>query len=364
MIFLVLIIVYFIFIVILAIKFASQPSFVAKNNSNVTISILVAFKNEEQDISKLIAGLKDQNYKKELLQIILINDNSTDNSYEIAQQKIKNNNNFTLLNLTDISGKKQALLKGLKIATNQLILHTDADVELNPNWVLTIASFYTEYKFKLAIAPVLYKNEKDAFALLQSLEIVNIAGVTAGSALYNKPLMNNGANLAYCSSVKNLFAESINNKASGDDMFFLQKIITEYPKDIKYIKSLNAVVYSFAEKSFKGFLNQRLRWVGKSSCFTNNFIVGVGIYIGFINFIIFANLILVLIFNEYLFSYLIFLSIKFTAEFITSIIYTSYFKKYKLLIFMPLLFVVYPMYIAIIGLLSLIVKAKWKGNSV
>ena len=361
MIFIILISIYFLFLILLAIKFALKESFKTDEVEDISISVLIPFKNEGKNIKNLIAGLKNQNFNENLVEYILINDNSTDESYNIAKVEIKDDDRFILLNLENQNGKKQALIKALKYSKNEIIVHTDADVFLQKNWLKTIANFYKQNKFKLALAPVLYKNEKSIFQKIQSLEITNIAGITAGSALINKPLMANGANIAYHKSIKALFIESVNANASGDDMFFLEKVLKNYPNEIKFIKSEQAIVYTYAEKTIGDFVNQRLRWMGKTVLFKNPFIVSIGLFTTLINFIAMFGFIGVLLHSHFIYIYLLFLSIKFIAEAITTILYVKYFKKINLIYLMPILFIIYPFYIVIIGVASLFIKTKWKG---
>ena len=362
MIFLGLILIYSIFILLLAIKFNIENSFVLHSETDISISVLVAFRNEESNIKNIINELKSQNYSSGLLQYILVNDNSTDKSYKIALQETQKDDRFIVLDLNGYSGKKQALKFALKYSKGEIIVHTDADVILNPNWLKTISNFYLENKFKLALAPVIYTNENNLFQKLQSLEITNIAGITAGSALLNMPLMANGANIAYHKSIKHLFVESINLSASGDDMFFLEEVKKAFPNQIRYLKSKNAIVHTFAEKNIISLINQRLRWLGKSKYFKNPYIISVGTFTTIINLLVILGVFIPFVLSEFSYLYIYFLLIKFVAELISSIIYCKYFKKLNLIPLVPLLFVIYPFYVIFIGSISIFKTPSWKNN--
>ena len=109
MIFIVAILLYLIFLSVLLRRFILEPNYEAKTKSDISVNVIVAFKNEEENIINLINNLKNQNYNNELVKYILINDNSTDKSLEIAQNEILNNQQFLILNLENTTGKKQAL---------------------------------------------------------------------------------------------------------------------------------------------------------------------------------------------------------------------------------------------------------------
>ncbi len=364
LIFIVAILLYSLFLTILVWQFVKEPNYITNTQSNISVNVIVAFKNEEDNIKNLINNLKHQTYDKNNIKYILINDNSTDNSLRIAENETKNYQQFIILNLKNTSGKKQALKYGLSYAENELIIHTDADVVLNKNWINTIANYYTKTNFKLAIAPVLYTNEANIFEKLQSLEIVNIAGITAGSTLQKMPLMANGANLVYTNNLIPTFIESINNKASGDDMFFLEKVKSKYANDIKYIKSIDAIVYTYAEKNITDFISQRIRWIGKSSSFKNPLIIIVGLLTSLINIFSVFGIILILIEPKFSFVYLMFILIKFITEAISSIIYSKYFNKVNLIYLIPILFIIYPFYVVIIGIASFFISPKWKNTNI
>lgn len=363
MIFFIPILLYYILLIFAAIKFQYyNDSIQLISAHNVSVSVLIPFKDEENNIKNIINNLKTQSYNNNLLQYILINDNSTDNSFKIAKNEIKDDNRFEIIELSNNFGKKQALSKGLELAKHEIIIHTDADVLLNKEWITTIVNFYLKYNFKLALAPVLYKTEKTILEKLQSLEIINLAGLTGGSLLLGIPLMANGANLIYHKSIKHLFIDSINNKSSGDDIFFLEKVIEKYPEEIKYIKHKEAIVYTYPEETLNLLINQRLRWAGKSVKFSNKTILITGIIIIIINIIVLLGFILTFFMNNIIKPYLLFLSFKFITELFTLYIYCNYFNKKSLLYLVPILFIFYPIYTLLIGIGSIFIKPKWKDR--
>jgi cellulose synthase/poly-beta-1,6-N-acetylglucosamine synthase-like glycosyltransferase len=93
-------------------------------------------------------------------------------------------------------------------------------------------------------------------------------GVSCCSAGLNKPLLCNGANIAY---EKTLFNElNVYEKddiASGDDMFMLHKAYSSYPDKVKYLKAKSAIVKTAPCKTWKALFQQRLRWAGKVKYF-------------------------------------------------------------------------------------------------
>ncbi|EOE7233073.1 glycosyltransferase [Clostridioides difficile] len=96
------------------------------------ISILVPAHNEAKVIGRTVESLLLLNYPKSKMELIVINDNSSDNSKEILEN-IKdryNNYNFTIINtdsLTGGKGKSNALNIGYKVSKGDFIAVYDAD---------------------------------------------------------------------------------------------------------------------------------------------------------------------------------------------------------------------------------------------
>ena len=93
------------------------------------ISIIIPCFNEKNTISDIIEKVKkENNYQKE---IIVIDDFSTDGTREILQEKIKNNIDRLILNEKNF-GKGYSVRQGIKVATGDIILIQDADLEYDP----------------------------------------------------------------------------------------------------------------------------------------------------------------------------------------------------------------------------------------
>jgi len=104
------------------------------------VTILVAARNERQNIRACIDSLKSVLYEKELLEIILVNDNSDDDTLEIMLRETNGLSHFRILDTKDcpastLTGKTRALDFGFSNARGELIMMTDADCIVSPDWV-------------------------------------------------------------------------------------------------------------------------------------------------------------------------------------------------------------------------------------
>ena len=101
--------------------------------NNYHLSIIIPVYNEEQYLQKLFGDLLDH-FNQKNVEIIIVDDGSTDNSTNIIKNFEKNNNymfSFKLIRLDINAGKGKAIQTGLKKSTGEYILLQDADLELD-----------------------------------------------------------------------------------------------------------------------------------------------------------------------------------------------------------------------------------------
>ena len=109
-------------------------------------TVIVAARNEEENISRCLESLGKLVYPVDKLEVIIVNDRSTDKTGEIVGDFITSRNNFRIIIPDEpkgkMVGKVNALATAIREAKGEIILTTDADCEVKPAWVKTIASHY------------------------------------------------------------------------------------------------------------------------------------------------------------------------------------------------------------------------------
>lgn len=320
------------------------------------ISVIVAVRNEESNISLLLSDLMRQTLDKKYYEVIIVNDNSTDTTVEIVENEIKNQNNFSLINnKKENIGKKNAIRQGVLNSKNQLIVTTDADCRLPENWLITILDFYEKHSPVMISAPVIIEQSEKIFSFskIQSLEFLSLVVSGAGAASKQRPIMCNAANMAF---EKNVFLEFDNiqneNTVSGDDVFLLMNIKKKYKGKIKFLKSLQATVYTKAQNNLKDFINQRIRWTSKSKNYSDKEIIFVSIIVFLANFSLLTTLILGVSDFNYFLLFIFLFFIKILPDFFILKSASEYFKlkNFKFLFFpVQFLYIWYVVFIAIFG---------------
>ena len=227
--------------------------------------MLIPARNEENNISRLLEALKLQTYPSGFLEIIVIDDHSTDQT----SSEVKKFPNVRLLTLSETginSYKKKAIEKGIEVSSGEIIITTDADCIPPPDWITTLISFRETYSSVFIAAPVVIDCNSSLVQVFQSMDFMVLQGIT-GAAVYGQQMsMCNGANLLY---EKKAFKavdgfSGIDEIASGDDMLLMHKISNRFPKKVHYLKTQDALVSTQPVKTWKAFFDQRIRWASKA----------------------------------------------------------------------------------------------------
>lgn len=257
--------------------------------SPIRFSIIIPARNEEQHIGRLLDAIAEQNYPKELVEIIVVDDHSTDATPTV----VKRFPHVRLLRLDTgpiNSYKKKAIETGIAVAQNEWILCTDADCIPAAQWIDTIAGFIKDRDPAFIAAPVVLDCNLSLVQMFQAMDFMILQGITAASVHKNFHAMSNGANLAYRRDVFHEVGgfKGIDDIASGDDMLLMQKIIKQFPGNVHYLKSRNAMVSTQPANSWKEFFGQRIRWASKAMHYRDKriFIVLLLVYIFNFSFIV------------------------------------------------------------------------------
>ena len=332
---------------------------------SVRISVIIAARNEEENIGNLLASIASQAYPKQLFEVIVVDDHSTDNTMGVVK-------NFAFVKLIQLqaesinSYKKKALETGIAAASGDLIVTTDADCVVHKNWLKTIAGFKKETDAVFIAAPVVMKNGPKLLQAFQSLDFLVLQGITAASVKKGIHNMCNGANLAYERSVffeVNGFT-GIDHIASGDDMLLMQKIAQRFPGKVSYLLSKEAIVTTQAANKWKEFFSQRIRWASKATNYNDWKIFSVLFLVYFFNCSLLA-LFIVGFWNHNLWWGLIaILFIKTLIEFIFLTPVSSFYNRAHLLKLFPLFQPLHIVYTVIAGWFGVFGRFEWKGRRV
>ncbi len=233
----------------------------------IPVSILIPVRNEGPVISRLLGDLAEQTYPGEMFEVIFVNDHSIDDSRAVIDSFIDGRTGFNLLHLSHGEhGKKAALSLGVSSAAHEWIIQVDADCRIGPDFITAHMTFLEAYPSDLVAGLVTTGRGSGGFLeSFERLDLLSLAGVSAGSFYYRRPMMCSGANLAYS---RELYRETrpfdpIEKIASGDDMFLMIGA-RKLGKKLSFNPAREAMVETRPVKSLRLLFKQRIRWGTKS----------------------------------------------------------------------------------------------------
>ncbi len=242
------------------------------------VSVIIPARNEAGKIGECLRSILAGSYPAELLEILVVDDFSED---ETANEMLKTAENqavkINLLKLAEHlapgerlnSHKKKAIEIAVAEASGELIVTTDADCVCPVDWLRLIVSIFekSEKNVQAVAATVLFFQEKNWLQKFQTLDFAGMMGITGAGIAGKFQRLGNGANLAYR---KSAFLEvggfaGADERASGDDVFLLQKIARRWPDGVFFLKNPAATVLTEAQPTWLEFVRQRIRWGTKNT---------------------------------------------------------------------------------------------------
>jgi len=233
----------------------------AQSMSRKKISIVIAARNELENIESLVSNLKDLDYPADGFEVILVDDNSTDATFELMEYVTNSLQNFKIFSAKSFGskGKKAALFLGIQNANYPYILITDADCRPGHNWLKSYSMKFEEgYDMLFGIAPFYQHqhlvNNISCFENLRS-SILTFSMAAIGFP-YSAAARNFGFTKRAFDSLEGY--SKTNETKSGDDDLLLREAVKQNMK-IGIVTEPDAFVYSETKKTFSEYLQQKAR---------------------------------------------------------------------------------------------------------
>lgn len=245
--------------------------------ANEFISVIVPFRNEEKNIANTYKNLIEQNYPKEMFEIIFVNDSSDDQSLQIIKNFPKVENVIIISVPNDYSAnahKKRAIRFGIENSKGEIIVSTDADCIHKKDWLKNLLNYFDE-KTGFVSGPVEFVSDEKLFSKMQRLEFAGLVITGAGLVGSGSPTICNAANIAYRKKVFDEVGGFVYQMSlsSGDDELLMQKIHRDTNYKIKFALDKNAIVSTEANPTVKDFYHQRKRWASKGLFYGDHFLL-------------------------------------------------------------------------------------------
>ncbi|MCB9192528.1 MAG: glycosyltransferase [Flavobacteriales bacterium] len=259
------------------------------------VSILVAARNESENIETVIRDIFNQSYPTDLFELIVIDDHSEDETLSIAESLKAEFPSLKVISNNEAEGKKSALQIGISEAKFGTIATVDADCRVPSEWLITMTTHWEKEKTKMLLGPIVLQSDQTVLQRSQAMEMLAIMGLTGGFASHQRPIMANGANLFFD---KNCFEEiggyASSENPSGDDVFTMLKFSEKWPDSVRFVKHYESAVLTGAQPTFSSFWQQRKRWLSKKGGYSNWLVKGTAIITYLANAAAFISLIAII----------------------------------------------------------------------
>ncbi len=233
-----------------------------------TYSVVIAARNEEDNIAECLSTIVDQTMNNERYEIIIANDRSTDSTAKLIESFVSLHKNMKMVTIEKtpegISPKKYALSQALKEAKNEIIVFTDADCFVPRTWLETIdQNFFGSIDLVQGITTYRYiPGMNRLFLGLQSVDFLS-HGVTAAAGIgVNIPINSNANNFAFKRKAFDKVEGFNSDKGiiSADDDMILQKIWDPEKENIQFMTDPGGAVETLPTPTVHEVLEQRKRW--------------------------------------------------------------------------------------------------------
>jgi len=244
-----------------------------KSNEKITtnwpaVAIVIAARNEEENLPKILQDLTQLDYPKELLQIIIVDDRSTDNTWQLIEHFAELHTNIQGVRIkkksTEMTPKKYALTQGISQTDGEIILSTDADCRIPQGWVKSMVKSL-ENGVGISVGSSTIDIQKpSSFVHYQLVDFLALVTANAGAMGWGFCWTGSGQNLAY---KRKMFEDidgfnPVRERISGDDIYLVQAIGQHH--GCTFNIDPDSFIKTKPLSSITEFISQRIRWSSNS----------------------------------------------------------------------------------------------------
>jgi len=349
------------FTVLLAVLYGLNKLNPAESNIQPTVSIVIAARNEAGRIQACIDSLKHLDYPPDKFEVILVDDDSTDDTAAKMERACAGMSNWRWIELEEKSrelrGKKNALLRGIAESKGEIIFTTDADCIVPPGWLKYMAPYFKPgVTMVLGYSPLV---EGKGF-LRRILQFDNLFSAISAAAPTNLgyPFTSVGRNLAYRRDAYENAGGFLALKKfrSGDDVHLTERFRYLNNGRIDYCAHPETFVLTRPPETGKEIFHAQVRKNSKT-------LLKAGSSIAF-SLVLFAYYMLIicfpLLYPEWNGLWLALLAAKFILEYIPLRKAAKIFRQQSIIPYIPLMQIIYPAYIIFFSILGALQLYQWK----
>ena len=243
----------------------------SETSSKSPVSVIVCAKNEASNLRKFLPSLLDQDYGD--YEVVVVNDCSWDDSAEYLEEMDKLHSRLKLVTIKEQEryshGKKFALTLGIKAASHDRLIFTDADCRpAGKSWVTSMASKFND-NTEIVLGYGAYERTSGFLNKLIRFDAVMIAIQYFSFAMAGNAYMGVGRNLAYRKTLffRNKGFAKHNHLPSGDDDLLVNETATK--QNTQVCLNPESFTYSTPKTNFAAWFKQKKRHVSTAKYYKN-----------------------------------------------------------------------------------------------
>jgi len=335
------------------------------------LSIIILARDEEDHIERALKSIQACEYPKELYEVILMDDHSTDQTVQKAKQL--SDPQLRILHLQDYNldrfgqaYKKAGLYYAVREARHPFILQIDADCTCRPGWMQTMQGSFESAD--VVIGPIDISSKKsNLLHLWQTYESMGTMISTYVGQRLDLWYSGASANMGYHKDVFNAYIKDHDlTLASGDDVFMIQDAVSKDRK-VSFAFDRRAIINTQPLNAVKPLFAQRLRWASKTKYYkANGLKLFMGVMAAFHGLLVVSIVIgLITLGSNSAYLLLLALGCKWMGDWLILGRGLPFFgRRYRLLL-SPIMSTAHTLYVTVIGVFGLrSTKYSWKGRQV
>jgi 1,2-diacylglycerol 3-beta-glucosyltransferase len=246
-----------------------------------SVSIIIAARNEEQNIGRCLDSMARLTYPPHLLEIIVVDDHSTDNTRSIIERYVLACPGMSVVTTRPeeghLRGKTNAVTHGIEASTGEIIIFTDADCTVPERWVEETVKYYAGRNVGI-VAGFTSLHARDWFGAMQAIDWFSLFSVAAAMIRLGYPVTAVGNNL----SVRRAAYDEVGGYRTipfsvTEDYALFHAVTTKTDYTARLPMDPTTLVQSQACESWKDLYRQKKRWFtgGRDMQFTDFLIFSI-----------------------------------------------------------------------------------------
>lgn len=228
------------------------------------VSIIMAARNEEKNIGECLRSITALSYPKKLLEVIVVDDRSSDSTPEIIQQFVDANRFIKLVSAgpssEGLQGKVNALDQGIAASKGEILMFTDADCSVPKSWVESTVRYYADEKIGI-VAGFISIRQRSPLGSVQAIDWYGLLTAASATASIGFPFTAVGNNFSIRRKAYNLVGGYQGIPFSITEDFALLHAVTSRA-GMKAVIPLDpeSTIITNACRTWKELYSQRKRW--------------------------------------------------------------------------------------------------------